>query len=101
MNTAMFTSVRFSSGVRYHLAQFEVHAATPHFAFFILNFPSITSTSGVVDSARKYVSWFARLEPPIKALNTGCAVYHHGAEAALQKRSRFSHFSAGVLFTAP
>ena len=53
MNTAMFTSVRFSSGVRYHLAQFEVHAATPHFAFFILNFPSITSTSGVVDRARK------------------------------------------------
>jgi hypothetical protein len=101
MNTAMFTSVRFSSGVRYHLAQFEVHAATPHFAFFILNFPSITSTSGVVDSARKYVSWFARLEPPIKALKYRMRRISSWGRSSLQKRSRFSHFSAGVLFTAP
>ena len=57
MNTAMFTSVRFSSpGIKYHLLPAIVQAVTPHFTVLLLNLPKLTSTRGVVANARRYTS---------------------------------------------
>src|SRR6516162_1646535 len=90
MNTAMFTSVRFSSGIRNHLLPGTVHVETPHFTFLVLNLPRVTSTRGVVVRTEQ-LAVPGYVEPLKSRCRAHCTVIQVEA-IDVENRSRFWSF---------